>query len=116
MWKYKNVAIDYDGTLVENVHPLTNGKAKKGASEITNKLKDEGWEIIIFTCRPNYMRIEMEENLRSQNICFDYIAFFTKPIASLYIDDKGMRFENNWEEIYDWISEMGTKKEVIEEK
>lgn len=115
MWKYKVVAIDYDGTLVENVSPLTNGTKIKNADLVTKVLKSYGWEIIVFTCRPNYQRLELEDNLRKQNIIFDYIAFYTKPIASLYIDNKGIRFEGNWIDMLEWIEIKEQLPEVIEE-
>lgn len=113
MWKYKTIALDYDGTLVENVSPETNGKIIKGADTFTQQLRKEGWDITIFTCRPNTMRKELEENLRKQNVVFDYISFYGKPIASLYIDDKGFRFENNWEDVKHFIDEKGKSKEII---
>ena len=43
MWKHKVVAIDYDGTLVENVCPDVNGKMIEGEDKFTQKLKKEGW-------------------------------------------------------------------------
>lgn len=100
---YKRIALDYDGTLVEDVSPATNGKATKNAKEFTEKLKDEGWEILISTCRPDWQRKEIEHNLRSQGIVFDYIFFYQKPGVTVYVDDKGIRFEDNWWEIYDKI-------------
>ena len=95
MWKYKTIAIDYDGTLVEDMSPRTDAPIIKGADKVTQQLKKDGWEIIIYTCKPNTMRLAIEENLRKQGVVFDYISFFGKPIASLYIDDKGFRFNNN---------------------
>ena len=106
MWKYKVVAIDYDGTLVEDVHPSTYGDKLPNADIVTQKLREQGWEILIFTCRPSYQRKELEENLKRNNIVYDHISFYGKPIASLYIDDKGYRFEN-WEDTYKWIEMMG---------
>jgi len=100
---HKRIALDYDGTLVEDVSPATNGKATKGAKEFTEKLREEGWEILISTCRPDWQRKEIEHNLESQGIMFDYIFFYQKPGVTVYVDDKGIRFENNWEEIYDMI-------------
>ena len=108
MWKYKTVAIDYDGTLVEDIHPATNGSAMFGAPTVTHLLRRDGWEILIFTCRPSHQRKEIEENLKMRGIVFDHISFYGKPVASLYIDDKGFRFEGDWLSTYEWIKERDT--------
>ncbi len=108
---HKRIAIDYDGTLVENVSPRRDGKATEGldgmsAREFTEKLRKEGWEILVSTCRPDWQRVEIENNLRSQGIVFDYIFFYQKPGVTVYVDDKGIRFENNWLEIYEKIKDL----------
>lgn len=108
MWKYRVVAIDYDGTLVEDVHPRTNGKLNSGTKEFVDWLKEQGWEIIIYTCRPSNERKALEENLESQKLKFDYICFYSKPVASLYIDDKGFRFNGSWREIKEFIKDQDT--------
>ena len=100
---HKRIALDYDGTLVEDVHPRTDGKATKGAKEFTEKIKREGWEILITTCRPDWERKELESNLRKQGIAFDYIFFYQKPGVSFFVDDKAVRFEGDWNDIYSFI-------------
>lgn len=109
MFKYKRVAIDFDGTLFEDSDNIDrdfkNNKELKmlsGADETTNFLKKEGFEILIFTCRPDYHRIYMENLLNKNKIKYDYILFYTKPRVDLYIDDKGFRFEN-WSDTLNWI-------------
>ena len=111
MFKYKRIAIDFDGTLFEDCECIEkfyqNNMAlipKPDASEITHFLKNAGFELLIFTCRPDYHRKYMENLLNQNNIAFDYILFYTKPRVDLYIDDKGYRFD-------DWIS---TKKWIEE--
>lgn len=97
---HKRVAIDFDGTLVDDTTDIEKDvkdwalpKAKIGASETTKWLKDNDFEILIFTCRPDYHRKFIEEALNSQDVRFDYIMFYTKPRVSLYIDDKGLKFD-----------------------
>ena len=111
MFKYKRVAIDFDGTLVEDsknieldVQNWMIPKALDGASASTKKLKELGFEILIFTCRPDYHRKFMEEAMSTQDIFFDYILFYTKPRVDLYIDDKGFRFES-WNDTMKFIGE-----------
>lgn len=110
IFKHKRVAIDFDGTLVEDLGNVNESyekdiflPAKKDASKITNWLKEMNFEILVFTCRPDYHRKYIEKILDAHNITFDYILFYTKPRVDLYIDDKGFRFN-------DWI----TTKEFIE--
>jgi histidinol phosphatase-like enzyme len=117
MFKYKRVAIDFDGTLFEeckNVDLAFKNNEEllpmKGAAETTNFLFEKGFEILIFTCRPDYHRKYMENLLNKNNIKFDYILFYTKPRVDLYIDNKGYRFEN-WEDTKQFIkSNMNLEK------
>ncbi|MCH1569403.1 MAG: hypothetical protein L7U47_08320 [Alphaproteobacteria bacterium] len=104
MFRHKRVAIDFDGTLFEdcgNIDVSFDEKRdlppKNGADEVTCWLKDQGFEILIFTCRPDYHRAYLEDLMTRAGIAFDYILFYTKPRVDLYIDDKGFRFT-------DWAS------------
>ncbi len=97
--KYKRISIDYDDTLVEGMKS-TKGKALKGAVEFTNKLKKDGWEIIISTCRPDWQVVEIRENLEKQGFKFDMILPYTKPKAKYYIDDRAIKFNGNFDKIY----------------
>jgi len=110
MWKYKKIALDYDGTLVEDISPKTNGKIIKGADKFTQWLKKEGWEITISTCRPDYMRKEMTNNLKKQGVKFDYITFYGKPCVSLFVDDKAYRFTGRWDCLKEFIVEKSKSK------
>jgi SAM-dependent methyltransferase len=108
--KHFRIAIDFDGTLFEDRFSIDESFSKKldltvkpHASEVTEWLKTIGYEILIFTCRPDYHRTYLEGLLKKNNITFDYILFYTKPRVDLYIDDKGFRF-NNWLDTKQWIS------------
>jgi len=109
IFRHKRVAIDFDGTLFEDENTIDetyNGKlelkAKPDAAGVTNWLKKNGFEILIFTCRPDYHRKYLEEQMEKNGIVHDYIMFYTKPRVDLYIDDKGFRFEN-WQDTQEWI-------------
>ena len=110
-FRHKRVAVDFDGTLFEdspNVEETFLNKTelhvKPHAPESTMWLKKKGFEILIFTCRPDYHRQYLEDQMRKNAIAFDYILFYTKPRVDLYIDDKGFRFEN-WNDTKKWIAE-----------
>ena len=110
-FRHKRVAIDFDGTLVEESNDINEDfekhtllKAMDGARESTRFLKNQGFEILIFTCRPDYHRKYMEKILNRWDISYDYILFYTKPRVDLYIDDKGLRF-TDWNSTQNWIKE-----------
>lgn len=99
--KHKRLAVDIDGTLFEdngNINNLTDLIPKANASKVTKKLKQKGYEILIYTCRPDYHRKYLEEQLNKNKINFDYILFYTKPRVDAYIDDKAINF-STWEQI-----------------
>ena len=109
VFRHRRVAIDFDGTLFSDEGNVDVSFKKKlplkpmtGACETTNWLRRQGFEILIFTCRPDYHRAYMESLLHDAQIAFDYILFYTKPRVDLYIDDKGFRFED-WNKTQDWI-------------
>lgn len=109
MFKHKRVAIDFDGTLFEDVNDIEKAFYSNqeltpitGASETTKWLSSLGFEILIFTCRPDYHRKYIENMLKKHNIIHDYILFYTKPRVDLYIDNKGFRFKN-WHDTKNWI-------------
>ena len=99
MFRHKRIAIDFDGTLFEDVPSIdkcfednTSLTPKEGAAEVTRWLKKLGFELLIFTCRPDYHRNYLEAQMAAAEIAHDYILFYTKPRVDLYIDDKGFRF------------------------
>jgi SAM-dependent methyltransferase len=112
VFRHKRLAIDFDGTLfedspdVERSHgELAPLRPQPGASQATHWLKAQGFELLIFTCRPDYHRQYLEALLREHDIAHDYILFYTKPRVDLYIDDKGYRFES-WTQTRRWIAEQ----------
>ncbi len=107
------VAIDYDNTIVEKSDKLIEiGKPKKGAIEAIKKLKDNGCYIIIWSGRNNKI-INDDELLRRlylfvmkftldlYGIPYDEIDYGVegKVVADVYLDDRGLEFKDNWEEV-----------------
>ena len=100
------IAVDFDGTVVEHEYPAIGG-LKPGAKEALIELKKAGHKIIIWTCRIGKEEQEVRQFLKEQEIPFDTVNtpiagadLGTRKIyADIYIDDKGLRFENNWEVI-----------------
>lgn len=114
----KTICIDFDGVISE--YTGWKGKGVFGnlvpkTQESMQKLKELGWTIIIHTTRSETDLVK--EYLDKYSISYDYINFnpeninagchIGKPIAHVYLDDRGVRFTGNWE---------GTLKEIIEFK
>jgi phosphoglycolate phosphatase-like HAD superfamily hydrolase len=117
MSETKTIIVDFDGTIAE-YHGWINGgeigKPTNGVREALRKLKDNGYKIIIQTTRTNIsFRNEKDavlefdrvsKWLKVNKIPYDEICLEKgKPIAMFYIDDRGIRFNGNWEEITKFI-------------
>lgn len=110
------IAIDFDGTIVEDHFPEI-GKMIDGAREVINKLYDEGYTIIIWTCRTRINKARAIEFLALNGIKYhrfnesslanlrQYNNIDTRKVyADLYIDDKGlMKPLPPWSEIYEMV-------------
>ncbi|GAB4170110.1 MAG: HAD hydrolase family protein [Rickettsiaceae bacterium] len=108
--KKLRICIDLDGTICEIREPgqgYSEVAPKKGAKEQIDKLHAAGHIIIIHTARnmnstghnvgkvlKNIGRVTLEW-LDKHGIYYDEI-FFGKPNADITIDDRVVRFEDNW--------------------
>jgi hydroxymethylpyrimidine pyrophosphatase-like HAD family hydrolase len=126
----KIIAIDFDGTIVEDKYPEI-GDLKQGAKEYINKLKQDGFWVIIWTCRTGEKLIEAITFLANQGIMFDlvnrnlqsniekYGGDTRKIYADFYIDDKNLFHYDSWEQTYKHIVAAGMPRKysdkVIEE-
>jgi hypothetical protein len=100
------IAIDFDGTIVEHEFPNI-GPLKEGSKEALKAFKKAGHKIAIWTCRQGDDERQVRQFLRDNNIPYDsvntpvagYDLGTRKIFADLYIDDKGLRYEDNWAEL-----------------
>lgn len=112
----KNIAIDFDGvihTFDRGWHDGTcYGEPIAGSLDIVKSLS-ERYNVIIFTAkaRPDRPLVNnktgkelVTEWLEHHNV-LQYVVEVTheKPRAQYYIDDKAIKFDNNWEEILEEI-------------
>ncbi len=105
------LAVDFDGTVVDHEYPKI-GKLKTGAREALKAFKKKGHKIAIWTCRQGQEERDVREFLIEHDVPFDSINTAVpgadlgtrKIYADVYIDDKGIRFEDNWEEIKKFIN------------
>jgi hypothetical protein len=116
------IAVDFDQTLCDSRYPKC-GPIKDGAKEAMIALREMGFLLLIYSCRTCSWHfnifggsaddsvmgrdhvIAMKEWLDEREIPYDEIDDGSKgkPMADFYIDDKGVRFENNWPEIVKFI-------------
>ena len=110
----KTLAVDLDGTILEYDGWRGHnhfGKPLPGAREALQKLKEQGFVIIIWTTRQN--RDKIAEYLKEHGIPFDYINenphgppdCSNKIYADYYIDDRAIEFRGNWQEVLSKIKE-----------
>lgn len=107
----KIAIIDFDGTLCKFMFPDV-GPIEPDVKEALETLKEAGYTIKIHSCRTaTYWGSEYERRvhtklirgfLKQYKLPYDELitsVTMDKPIADVYIDDRAIRYENNWLEI-----------------
>lgn len=118
------ICIDLDGTICEirkDNETYADVKVKPGAAERISALRKAGHTIIINTARnmgstghnvgkalKNIGKITFDW-LEKNGIEYDEI-FFGKPNADITIDDRVLRFQDNWSEITEDTLEQAAKE------
>ena len=111
------IAIDFDGVIHKNSKGFFDGtvydEPMEGVEDALKQLNKK-YKIIIFTCKVKPDRPLIKEKSGNELIkewlskynLLQYVHEITceKPRASVYIDDKGYRFEN-WENTLRFIDE-----------
>lgn len=105
------IAIDFDGTIVEDKYPEI-GAFRPGAVEAIKQLRRDGYVLLLWTCRTGLelgravkycaeagIRFDgINQNLRSEIVRYD--GDTRKVAANLYVDDRGLAELPTWDEIY----------------
>lgn len=99
------IAIDWDHTLFNT--PFK--KPMDGARDALFKLKEAGHKVVIHSCNDTRW-------IREQCEIYDLPIYAIwgelpgqegqKPVASCYVDDRGYRFEGNWNKTVDDVLAM----------
>lgn len=119
----KYIAVDFDLTLCDSKFPDV-GPPKPGAREAMQAFRDMGFKTIVSSCRASSYHWDhyygdalitpaterpvfqnMVRWLEENEIPYDEVDDGTKGKvgAELYIDDKGIRFMNDWPWIVEWV-------------
>ena len=94
------IIIDMDGTICteERTYSRCLATPKADAVESINGMYDAGHTIIIYSAR-TWMEFEMTTAwLKDHGVKYHQLVM-GKPIGDVWIDDRAMRFEDNWKEI-----------------
>lgn len=87
------IAVDWDGTLVDKDDSFLPG-ALDALRQLTKSAK-----VIIHSCRGTYYEgaVWIKGRLSEEGIDAEVWTAPGKPLADIYVDDRGLRF-TNWEE------------------
>ncbi len=97
----KVACIDIDGVIcrISDDGDYDKCELMPGVCEALWVMKEKGWTIILHTGR-HILKMEVTKNWLSRNeVPYDHIQF-GKPVADIYIDDKGERF-TRWNRLVD---------------
>ena len=107
----KIAIIDFDGTLCKFMFPDV-GPIEPDVRVALETLKQAGYIIKIHSCRTatywdneNERRIHIkaiQDFMKQHKLPYDKLIMsitMDKPIADVYIDDRAIRYDNNWLEI-----------------
>lgn len=101
--KPKLLAIDFDGTIHNDKDVLPGyrmGQPFLGTQDALRRLKAMGYDIVVHCF--------WADSAKNVQVIRDWLHYFAipfdevtniKPNAVAYIDDKAIKFENNWDQI-----------------
>lgn len=114
-YKVKNLkgilAVDFDHTINMSNYPAT-GEERKNAGKYMRKLIEDGYGIVINTCREGLALAEAIKWMDEHEIPYHYVncnfphliklfnADCRKISADLYIDDKNLQGLPKWKDVY----------------
>lgn len=110
------IAVDLDGTILEpppgDIYEKDGknmfGEPKPGAREAMYEMIDGGARVSVYTARTYFAKTKEQEDsllfdienvLVENDIPFTDVYVGNKPPAMVYVDDRAIRFDNNWDEV-----------------
>lgn len=118
----RRIAVDFDNTIADTDFPTIKG-VKPGAKEALASFRKLGFQVVIWSCRTCHWDYDVyggtpaqptleRDRVKDMIACLDENGLEYdevddgskgKPGADLYIDDKGMRFMDDWKWIVSWV-------------
>ncbi len=117
MKKRPSLVVDFDGVICEHRFPDV-GEPTEGVQEALDTLRKAGYRIVIHSCRTSFkfknvligdQFDRIKEYMKHYKLPFDDVWVPDKPIGVAYIDDKAMKFKNNWGEIAENLVSKSSK-------
>ena len=115
MFGQRTIVIDFDGTVCQQCFPDV-GPMIRGASEAMLQLTKSRWKCVISTCRNSpslyVLPEDRERNLKVVQWVLRKVGLSSvqvdcgrkgKPVGRWYVDDRGLRFTDNWPEIIEKV-------------
>ena len=109
----KTIAVDLDGTLAfyhgwNGINDI--GEPIQSCIDLLKALKNDGWRIVINTCRLNGLRSDTNYELgykslvnwlTKHDVPYDKIAtqLDGKILANVYLDDRGINWKKNMDDL-----------------
>lgn len=95
-----DICVDFDHTIAHGAKFPAIGEPIDGAKESLAKLKELGYNVIIYSCRGDSKEGTdlVRDWLDKHDMQYDSIFEGEKPFAKFYIDDRAIRFEN-WKDV-----------------
>jgi hypothetical protein len=101
-----SVAIDFDGTLMEPTgRRFSNfdlGRPMAGAQQFVSRLVQSGATCFVHSVRANDTEGKVAIGAWLRRYSFPIMEIVGKPHAEVYVDDRGLHFDN-WSHVYSEI-------------
>ena len=102
----KTIAIDFDGTITENIPRPAIAPIRFEAIKYIRLLYSRGYKLILWTARKDQEFIDCINRLERQSLLGYFIipeSNTGKVRADFYIDDKAYLGKFNWKRVYKYI-------------
>lgn len=106
----KTICVDFDGVIHDNAEYVSGniitGEPIAGVVHALNQLR-EHYRVVIFSCRyrDDHAIDAMRDWLNQHDIQVDEIVDY-KPHAQIYIDDRAITFNGDWNETLNQVAEF----------
>jgi hypothetical protein len=101
-YRCNTIVFDLDGTICQMSKSYPSiGKVYPAVKPIIDRLRGMGFKIGVYTARANKERKNIKEYLLNSGIDIDFVNCenknrSSKPLAGIYVDDRGFRFSGRW--------------------